>query len=231
MFKLANHAAVMLPFVPALKTQSSICNPGRDYIRERKLNTNFFFLKLFGHRTAGISRQNPGISRQKSLISMVSRDIPNFLAPTPSCGRPLTHRKISGLKSLGLGSFFVPDIYAPPPSPHVWPEGIFEGRGGGGVYFEAPHGRSFIHPPLLYTPHPWKGIFRGGGWGYIKFGPVFNIVEDLSSEYFEGQNPRNILRILKTFGGSGFLRIYENIEFFLFVNFQSVPGTPRNPPF
>ena len=31
--------------------------------------------------------------------------MPNFLAPTPSRGRPLPHQKISGLKSLGLGSF------------------------------------------------------------------------------------------------------------------------------
>ena len=76
--------------------------------RERKLNPNFFFSNFSG--TPGISRQNPGISRQKSLISLVSRGIPNFLAPTPSCGRPLPHRKISGLKSLGLGSFFVPEL-------------------------------------------------------------------------------------------------------------------------
>ena len=39
---------------------------------------------------SGIFRQNPGISRQKSLIPWVSRDIPNFLAPTPSRGRPPT---------------------------------------------------------------------------------------------------------------------------------------------
>ena len=70
---------------------------------ERKLNPNFFFSNFSGN--FGISRQNPGISRQKSLISLVSRGIPNFLAPTPSCGRPPPHRKISGLKSLGLGSF------------------------------------------------------------------------------------------------------------------------------
>ena len=79
----------------------------RCWNRERKLNPNFFFSNFSG--TPGISRQNPGISRQKSLISPVSRGIPNFLAPTPSCGRTLPHRKISGLKSLGLGSFFVPD--------------------------------------------------------------------------------------------------------------------------
>ena len=77
------------------------------YFSEQKLNTNFFFSKFSG--AAGISRQNPGISRQKHLISLVSRDIPKFLAPTPSHGRPLPKRKISGPKSLGLGSFFVPD--------------------------------------------------------------------------------------------------------------------------
>ena len=74
--------------------------------RERKLNTNFFFSNFLG--TSGISQQNPGISRQKSLISLVSRGTPNFLAPTPSCGKPLPHRKISGLKSLGLCSFSCP---------------------------------------------------------------------------------------------------------------------------
>ena len=81
-----------------------------DSDRERKLNPNFFFSNFSG--APGISRQNPGISRQKSLISLVSRGIPNFLAPTPSCGRPLPRRKISGLKSLDLGSFFVPEIQA-----------------------------------------------------------------------------------------------------------------------
>ena len=67
-----------------------------ENFRERKFNTNCFFSNFSG--TAGISRQNPGISRQKSLISLVSRDIPNFLAPTRSRGRPLPKRKISGLK-------------------------------------------------------------------------------------------------------------------------------------
>ena len=35
--------------------------------------------------------------------------MPNFLAPTPSRKRPPPHPKISGPKSLGLGSFFLPD--------------------------------------------------------------------------------------------------------------------------
>ena len=41
----------------------------------------------------------------------VSRDKPSFLAPTLSHGRPPPHQKISGLKSLGLGSFFVPALF------------------------------------------------------------------------------------------------------------------------
>ena len=65
-------------------------------------------------------------------------------------------------------------IYAPPPSPHFWPEGIFQGRGGGGVCFEAPRGRNFIRPPPFIHPPPLEGYFRGGGgWGCINFGPGF----------------------------------------------------------
>ena len=50
--------------------------------------------------------QNPRISRRKVWFPWVSKDISNILAPTPSRGRPPPHRKISGPKSLGLGSFF-----------------------------------------------------------------------------------------------------------------------------
>ena len=61
----------------------------------------------------------------------------------------------------------------PPPLPHFWPEGIFQGRGGGVVYFEAPRGRNFIRPPLLYTPPTPRRVFSGvAGWGCIKIGPV-----------------------------------------------------------
>ena len=79
------------------------------FIGDENWTQTIFFSNFSGY--PGISQQNPGISRPKSLISLVSRDIPNFLA-TPSCGRPLPHRKISELKSLGLGSFFVPDSSA-----------------------------------------------------------------------------------------------------------------------
>ena len=76
-----------------------------------KNSTQTFFFSNFSG-APGISRQNPGISRPKSLISQVSRDASNFLAPTRSRGRPPPHRKISGPKSLGLGSFFVPETKA-----------------------------------------------------------------------------------------------------------------------
>ena len=92
------------------------------FLRERKLNTNLFFSNFSG--TSGISRQNPGISCQKSLFSLVLRAIPNFLAPTPSCGRPPPHRDISGLRSLGSCSFFVSDssslISSSSPSSSSW---------------------------------------------------------------------------------------------------------------
>ena len=59
-----------------------------DLARERRLNTSFFFSNFSG--APGISRQNPGISRPKSLISLVSRDISNFLAPNRSRGKTPT---------------------------------------------------------------------------------------------------------------------------------------------
>ena len=45
-------------------------------------------------------------------------------------------------------------LYTPPPFPHFLPSGIFQGRGVGVYIFEAPRGRNFIRPTLLYTPHP-----------------------------------------------------------------------------
>ena len=78
--------------------------------RGRKLNTNFFSLKLLGH-PRDILEKIPGDPARK-LVSLGFEGhthIPNFLAPTPSRGRPPPHPKISGPKSLGLGSYFFPD--------------------------------------------------------------------------------------------------------------------------
>ena len=74
-----------------------------------KIEHELFFSNFSG--APGISRQNPGISRQEVWFPWVSKDIPHFLATHPSRGRPLTHPKISGPKSLGLGSFFLPEFF------------------------------------------------------------------------------------------------------------------------
>ena len=68
--------------------------------------TQTFLSQTFRAFLAGYPGKIPGYPAKKSLISLVSRGIPNFLAPTPSSGGPPPQRKISGLKSLGLGSFF-----------------------------------------------------------------------------------------------------------------------------
>ena len=78
--------------------------------RERKLKHTVFFLKLFGHL-----QHIPAKSRD---IRPRTFDFPGFegdtelFGPTPSRGRPPPHPKISGPKSLGLGSFFLPDEYS-----------------------------------------------------------------------------------------------------------------------
>ena len=62
-------------------------------------------------------------------------------------------------------------IRPPPPSSPFWPEGIFEG-GGGGCIFRTPPRQDFYTPPLFYTPPTPRRVFLGAGGGCIKFGPV-----------------------------------------------------------
>ena len=74
------------PFLAALVGGRALCAPTNVHNRKaifrgQKLNPNIFFSNFSG--ASGISRQNPGISRQKSLIPWVSRDIPNFFGPHP----------------------------------------------------------------------------------------------------------------------------------------------------
>ena len=73
-------------------------NRFRAHNRERKLNTNFF------SQTFRAPPGHPGKipARKKVWFPWASRDIPNFSAPTPSCGRPPPHPKISRPKSLGF---------------------------------------------------------------------------------------------------------------------------------
>ena len=48
--------------------------------------------------------------------------------------------------------------YTPlPPPPISGQKALFRGRGGG-VYILRPHAAGILYPPLLYAPHPWKGI-------------------------------------------------------------------------
>ena len=58
----------------------------------------------------------------------------------------------------------------PPPLPHFWAEGIFEGEGGGGI-FRTPPGQELYTPPLFYTPPTPRSVFLGVGGQCIKFGP------------------------------------------------------------
>ena len=75
--------------------------------RGRELNPNIFFSNF--SFASGISRQNPGISRQKKFDSLGFEGHTELFGPHPFTWKTPTPPEISGLKSLGLGSFFVPD--------------------------------------------------------------------------------------------------------------------------
>ena len=70
--------------------------PQESVFRERKILIKH---KLFFSNFSG-THIPPTI-----WFSWVSKNVPNFLAPTPSRGSPSAHPKISGPKSLGLGPF------------------------------------------------------------------------------------------------------------------------------
>ena len=51
----------------------------------------------------------------------------------------------------------------PPPLPHFWPKGIFQGRGVG-VYISWPYAAGILYaPPPLYTPPTPRRVFSGVG--------------------------------------------------------------------
>ena len=54
----------------------------------------------------GYPSKIPGYPPKKSVFPRFSRDIPNLLVPTPSCGKPPPHRMISRPTSWGLCSFW-----------------------------------------------------------------------------------------------------------------------------
>ena len=105
----------------------------------------------------GYPSKNPGISRKKVWFPWVSKDIPNFLARTPSRGRPPPHPKIlfflmygvvtllgdRFLSSAGTGRNFALSMRVPNPSPvldknpaPMGPEIL--SRTGAGVWSKAP---------------------------------------------------------------------------------------------
>ena len=63
-------------------------------------------------------------------------------------------------------------MYAPPPRPHFWPKGIFQGRGVG-VYILRPHATGILYPPppFYIHPPPLGGYFQGWGVGVYKIWP------------------------------------------------------------
>ena len=89
-----------MPYEPFLLGVGAVFNLLNFNSADRRREHKLFFSNFSG---------TPGISRQKVWFPWVSKDIPNFLAPTPSRGSPPPHPKISGPKCLGLGSFFLPD--------------------------------------------------------------------------------------------------------------------------
>ena len=80
LLRIGGRRVVAKCFVKLHKLMSLCC---QNRLGKKKLGPKIEH-KLFSQtfRAPRISRQNPGISRQKSLVSLVSRDIPNFLAPT-----------------------------------------------------------------------------------------------------------------------------------------------------
>ena len=85
-------------------------DPAKLFVRGPKVEHKRFLSQTL-RAPPGYPSKTPWISCQKVWFPWASKDMSNFLAPTPSCGRPPPHPKISGPKSLGLGSFFFPDLY------------------------------------------------------------------------------------------------------------------------
>ena len=79
-----------------------------EYTREQELNTNLFYQNF---------QASPGHRGKIQDIPEKKIDFPGFegrtelLDPHPFTWKTLPHRRISGLKSLGLCSFFVPDTH------------------------------------------------------------------------------------------------------------------------
>ena len=110
---VCNTGAGVLRKSPGALGGAHVLDTHSRYSRERKLNTNFFFSNFSG--TSGISRQNPGISRPKSLISLVFEGRIELFGPHPFTWKTPTPLENIRTKKFGFGFFFLPDIGIPPP--------------------------------------------------------------------------------------------------------------------
>ena len=90
--------------------QSQVCRKGKRIriLKGATIEHKLFFSQPFWV-PPGYPGQNPGISRQKGLVSLGFEGHTELFGPHPWRGRPPPHQKISRPKSLGLGSFFFPD--------------------------------------------------------------------------------------------------------------------------
>ena len=61
-------------------------------------------------------------------------------------------------------------MYPPPPSAFFGHKAFL--GGGEANILNPPVAGALYASPLSYTPHTWKGLFRGGGVACIKFGPT-----------------------------------------------------------
>ena len=109
-----------------------------------KIEHELFFLKLFGRRW-DIPAKSRDIPAKKFYFPGFEGHTELFGPPPPSCGRPLPHRKTSGLKSLGLCSFIVPDFCLSIVSQLPSPQGLFWERHSS---------------PLLWARDNFGGILR-----------------------------------------------------------------------
>ena len=90
-----------------LRSPVSVVERNLNFIEIGRLRIEhkLFFLKIFGH-PRDIPAKPRDIPPKKVLISLVSRNVSNFLAPTPSRGRPLSHRKNITTPKFGFVLFF-----------------------------------------------------------------------------------------------------------------------------
>ena len=79
--------------------------------RERKLNTDLLFSQTF-QAPPGYPDKIPGYLAKKVWFPCFRKTYRTFRPPPHSRGRPPPHPKISGPKTLGLGSFFFSDLGA-----------------------------------------------------------------------------------------------------------------------